>query len=98
VNVGRTTVKISRTLFAPAAWYSLLSVGQMTDEKDWIFVFDKRECRIYDAQSRELIGRTPKRGRLYKLGGSMTKCATPAVADNGRAKQGAGEIPLICGM
>jgi len=70
VNVGGTTVKMSRTLFAPAVRYSLLSVGQMTEEKNWIFVFDKSECRIYDAQSRELIGRTPKRGRLYKLGGT----------------------------
>jgi len=54
VNVGGTTVKMSRTLFPPAARYNLLSVGQMTEEKDWIFVFDKSECRIYDAQSREL--------------------------------------------
>jgi len=58
LNVGGTTVKMSQTLFAPAAQYNLLSVGQMTEEKDWIFVFDKSECRAEQRARRSAAGST----------------------------------------
>jgi len=86
VNLEGTKVKVNHAWLAPAARYNL-SVGQMAEDKDWMFVLDKRECQTYDAQSRELIRRTPKRGRLYKLSRSMTKRATLEVIGNGRTKQ-----------
>jgi hypothetical protein len=66
VHLSRS-LKLTNTLMVPSLSTKLISVGQLVEELNWVVLMYPNCCIFQDIQTREIIGREVKRGRLYHL-------------------------------
>jgi Pol polyprotein, beta-barrel domain/GAG-pre-integrase domain/gag-polypeptide of LTR copia-type len=60
-------LSLRRVLYVPDATIRLISVGKLGDDSNYLSVFSKDQCRVYDQQKREILKGTRVNGGLYHV-------------------------------
>lgn len=81
-NACAGTIVLSDVLYVPKVTKNLISVGQLCDDKQCSVKLKADSCIVKDLQTKEVIGRGRRHGRLFSLAMTSTDAKTDKYSSN----------------